>query len=110
MPTPSQLGGPLLASFTQKSNSKRNGKFSPPVVSDQHTGLGRHEQPCISTLSTLFLAAPKAKGKRDGSTQGPWLLHRRCDAGSLAATPRTCQVSIRAGAGHFPHHQHERFN
>lgn len=64
---------------------------------------------CIS-ISTLFFAAPKATGKRDGSAQGAWLLHKRCGAGSLPATPGTCQVSIRAGAGHFPHHQHERFN
>lgn len=110
MPIPSQLGGPLVALLTQKSNAKRNSEFSPPLMSDQHLGLRRHEQPCISTLSTLLLAAPKAKGERDASTQGPQLLHKRCGARSPPVTPGTCQVSIKVGAGHFPHHQHERFN
>lgn len=76
----------------------------------QHLGLSRSMQPGTNSLSASLPDAAKVKGKRDASTQGLQPLHRPRGAASPAAAPRTCQVSVRAGAGHFPHHQHERFN
>lgn len=78
-PPPASWDPPSLHCSPRNPTAKKPGSFH--LLSCLiRTWDSRGMSSPIGALSTLFLAAPMAKGKKEASTQGPQLLHEHCNA------------------------------